>query len=252
MKHILVYPIGCTAALSHAAALLAESRIPLVDHPTPEVTHLLLDVPSFRPDGLLRNGLEPEHILERLPPHITVVGGNLHHPCLSGYKTMDFLQDPQYLAKNAMITADCALQVAAPLLKTTFQDTTCLILGGGRIGKCLGQLLRGLGCHAIIAARKESDRAILSALGYRVANIAELGAILPHIQLLFNTIPATLPDSMSAEKCPSCIQIELASQPGLTGPDVVQARGLPGVYAPESSGRLIAERFLKLYKEDMT
>lgn len=249
MEKILVYPVGSTAALSHAASLLEKREIALVDHPTPEVTHLLLDVPSFRPDGLLRTGMEPERILERLPSDITVVGGNLQQPCLSGYKTIDFLQDAEYLAKNARITADCALRVAAPLLKATFQDTACLILGGGRIGKCLGQLLRGLGCEPIIAVRKESDRALLSALGYRVTDYPSLGHILPRMQLLFNTVPAVVLDPGALEKCCGCVKIELASQAGLDGPDVVQARGLPGVYAPQSSGKLIADRFMKLYKE---
>ena len=52
-------------------------------------------------------------------------------------------------------------------------------------------------------------------------------------------------------KHPGCIKIELASAPGIECEDVVIARGLPGSYAPISSGRLIAETILKRCKEDL-
>lgn len=249
MKDILIYPVGSTAALAYSEKRLYALGVPLVDHPSPEVTHLLLDVPSFGPDGNLRSGSNPERLLERLPAEITVVGGNLRHPILEEYNTIDLLQDPAYLAENAMITADCALQVAAPLLKTTFRDSPALIIGWGRIGKCLGQLLHGFGTQVIVGARKAADRAMASALGYYAVDTAELTRILPECRLLFNTVPATVLTQDQLSLCRSCIKIDLASKPGIIGTDVVWARGLPGIYAPESSGNLITDTFMRLYKE---
>jgi dipicolinate synthase subunit A len=81
---------------------------------------------------------------------------------------MDLLKDPHYLAKNAAITAECALKVAAPYLKTTFSESPTLILGWGRIGKCLARLLSARNCPVSVAARKESDRAMLEAFGSMV------------------------------------------------------------------------------------
>ena len=54
-------------------------------------------------------------------------------------------------------------------------------------------------------------------------------------------------------RLPDCrgnaLKIDLASCPGMLGDDVIIARGLPGKYVPESSGRLIARRLLALWKE---
>lgn len=246
MKDMLVYPTGCTQAVEYAVKLLTARKVPVVDHPTPEVTHLLLDVPSFGPDGNLRDRSDPERVLEQLPPDITVVGGNLRHGALEEYRVIDLLQDAQYLAENAMITAECALQVAAPLLKTTFRDSPALVIGWGRIGKCLGTLLQGLGCHVTISARKESDRALLTALGFQTVDTKDLGQALPHCSLIINTVPEVVATEQQLALCRDCVKIDLASKPGLLGNDVHWARGLPGILAPASSGRLIAETFMRL------
>lgn len=249
MEEILIYPAGCTDAILYASDQLKRKKIPLVDHPTPEVTHLLLDVPSFAADGMLRCGGTIEALLERLPAGITVVGGNLVHPALAGYPALDLLRDADYLAANAAVTADCALQAAAPQMKTAFSDSPALVIGWGRIGKCLGQLLRSIGTEVTIAARKDSDRAMLRALGYDAADAENLTDILPRFRLIFNTAPNPVLSTEQLALCKNCVKIDLASKPGMDGNDVIWAKGLPGVYAPESSGRLIAEAFLRLYKE---
>lgn len=249
MKRCLIYPIGTTSAVKYAAEFLSKAGLELLDHPAPEVTHLLLDVPSFGNDGKLRGGGSLEKILETLPQYITVIGGKLEHSALEEYKTVDLLQNEEYLARNAAITADCAVQVAAPLLKTTFAHSPALIIGWGRIGKCLGQLLRNMGCPVTIAARKDKDRAMLAALGHETADPARLQD-LGHYRLIFNTAPETVLSTRQMEQCKNCVKIDLASRRGLPGTDVLWARGLPGIYAPESSGRLIADTLLSIIKEE--
>ena len=246
---VQLYPIGTTAALAYAVQFLKRAGFDIVDHPTPEVTHLLLDIPSFGNDGQLRGGGNLQKILETLPQYITVVGGNLVHPELEGYRKWDFLQDADYLAQNAAITADCALQVAVPLLTTTLAQSPALVIGWGRIGKCLGQLLKAIGCEVTVAARKDSDRAMLRALGYDAADTAGIQK-LSHYRILFNTAPELVLRHEQLVPCKNCVKIDLASRKGLEGADVVWARGLPGVYAPETSGKLIADTFLRKWKEE--
>lgn len=243
MNPILIYPVVSTEASAYALRILHKEGIRLIDHPAPEITHLMLDVPSFSNDGSLRRGGSLEAILERIPQNAAVIGGNLSHPALKGRETIDLLQNEAYLAKNAAITAHCALQVAAPMLKATFRDTPTLILGWGRIGKCLAAMLKALGTPVTVAARRESDRAMLNALGYETVDDSHLPQ---PVGLVFNTVPG-----QHFEITPGCVQIDLASQKSLTGADVVWARGLPGKYAPESSGRLIAETILRHMKEEI-
>lgn len=246
---MLVYPVGTTEACKYASAFLNRSGVDIADHPSPEVTHLLLDVPSFCADGTLRGGGDVGSVLERLPEKVIVVGGNLTHPALAGYQTIDLLKDAEYLAMNAAITADCAMQVAAPLLTTTFTDSPALIIGWGRIGKCLGQLLKAIGSDVTIAARKDSDRAMIRALGLQAVDMAGISKILPRCRLLFNTAPEMVLHKEDLRSYKHCVKIDLASKPGIEGADVVWARGLPGVHAPESSGRLMAQTFLRLSGE---
>lgn len=250
LKDMILFPVGITPACKFAAERLYEKGIPLVDHPMPEVTHVLLDIPSFLADGMLRGGQDPKDVLERLPPSVTVIGGSLEHPILKGYHTIDLLKDAQYLAQNAAITADCALQVAAPHLTCILAGLPVLILGWGRIGKFLGVMLKNAGAHITIAARKETDRAMIQTLGMRAVDVIDLAQTLPGCRLLFNTVPQILIPEEDLAMCNNCVKIELASKPGLEGTDIIQAKGLPGIYAPESSGNLIAKTILRYLRRD--
>lgn len=245
----LIYPVGNTKACQYALKTLRQTDIRIIDHPAPEVTHLMLDVPSFAGDGSLRGGGDLAPLLRMLPSDITIVGGNLQNPQLAPYRTLDLLADPLYLAKNAAITAECTLRIAGSELETTFQDTPVLIIGWGRIGKALARLLRSVGAEVTVAARKEADRAMLAALGYSQVSMEDIPPLLPEIRLLVNTAPAIVLTRSQLSVCPDCVKIDLASQPGLEGTDVIAARGLPGLYAPESSGKRIAETILRLTKE---
>ena len=251
MNSMLIYPAGHTKACSYASDILKASGIQSVDHPAPEITHLLLDVPSLDIHGNLRDGSSLERLLEQLPPTVTVIGGNLQHPLLAGYRILDLLQDAEYLAENAAITAECALQTAMPQMNRTLRDSSVLILGWGRIGKCLGQILNAIGATVIIAVRKHSDRAMIRALGMQAVDYAEAPAMLPQIHLLFNTVPQPTLSTTDLNRNRNCLKIELASSNGLNADGVVTARGLPGLCAPESSGRLIAKRIIAHYREDL-
>lgn len=243
MDKMLLYPAGSSESCGYASRFLKNCGISLVDHPTPEITHLLLDIPGYDAPDL-------KAILRMLPEDITVIGGKLNREILKGYRKIDLLQDPLFLARNAAITAECALQAAAPYIKTTFADTPALILGWGRIGKCLAALLSAIGCPVTVAARKESDLAMLSALGYRAVDFSHIPQIIGDIQILFNTAPNLKPDPKMTSLWNSVVKIDLASYPGLEYEDVIPARGLPGKYAPESAGKLIAESILRISKEE--
>ena len=238
---MLLYPIGSTSACRHAAALLQAGGIAITDHPSPEVTHLLLDIPSFSTEGCLRNGETLSPVLQMLPSQIVVVGGKLSDSCLGNYTTMDLLQNPLYLAKNAAITAQCALKLALPTVDTNFCETPALVIGWGRIGTCLAQMLKALDFPVTVAARSPAHRAMLEALGFRAVEIPQIPDLLPQMGLVFNTVPVPL---LTCLPSPCCPVFDLASAPGLDGLDVVTARGLPGTMAAKASGALIAETIL--------
>lgn len=238
---------GSSPALTIAKEALIRRGCNVADQPGADITHLLLPVPSFEADGTVKGGGQLQPILEQLPPNITVLGGNLSHPQLSGFQTVDFLRDPLYLAENAAITAHCAVKLALEKLPATLQNCQVLILGWGRIGKCLGALLKAMGANVTIAARKENDRAMAKALGYDAVDPSRLSYGLMRYRVIFNTAPALTLDAEKVLHCrPDCLKIDLASVSGIAGDGVLWARGLPGKDAPETSGNLIAKTAIRL------
>ena len=245
MKDAAVYCAGTTPASEYAREFLQVQGIPIIEA-AEDAAHLLLDIPSFDGVGNLRGGSNPYALFAELPDNAVVYGGNTGHPALEGFATVDFLQDEQYLAENAAITAHCALQTAIPLLSRTMDHLPVLVIGWGRIGKCLSRFLRNLGAEVTIAARQESHRAMIAALGFHAVSTENIAEILSRFRLVYNTVHRKI---LTVPMDGRCVKIDLASRQGLIGDDVVWARGLPGICAPESSGELIARTFLRLRQE---
>lgn len=250
MNHRIICTAGNTAALKIARQHLYDRGLTVTDIPAPDATHLLLPVPSFEADGRIKGGGILEHILADLPEDIVVIGGNLQHPSLENYQTVDLLMDEPYVAQNAAITADCAIRVAGANLPVVFRGCPVLIIGWGRIGKCLASMLQAMGASVTVAARKGSDRATARALGFCTEDTATLSRSLMRYRVIFNTAPAMVIDEEQVKHCaPGCIRIDLASSRGIAGNGVIWARGLPGKDAPESSGLLIARTVIRLLAE---
>lgn len=248
MNGTIIYPCGDSPALTYATKELLARGICVTNDPSQTVTHVLLSVPSF-----VKGSVDPVHILSGLPKDVTVIGGNLSHPTLQNYRQIDLLQDAQYLAQNAAITADCALRIAGNQLPVVFENCPILIIGWGRIGKCLAKKLKALGADICVAARKETDRATLCALGYRTEDPSALQHCLMRYRVIFNTAPdAVLTKSQTLYCRPDCVKIDLASIQGIYGSDVIHARGLPGKQTPESSGILIANTIIRLLRKEDT
>lgn len=243
MNDLIFYCAGCSKALYYAAAFLMEEGAVFVPCPDHTVTHLLLPVPSFETDGTIKGGGDLGQILAKLPKTVTVIGGNLHIPELKEYEIVDLLDDPWYLARNANITAHCALELALAKLPVTLEKCPVLVIGWGRIGKCLAKLLQGLGACVSVAARKESRRVMIEALGYRSIAPEEIRP--ERYRLIINTVPAMVLPTVPG----TGLKMDLASVPGMGGRDILQAKGLPALLAPESSGELIAQTVIQWNKE---
>lgn len=220
MSEFNIYCLPGNAATEYAGRFLQQMGVPVSFVPDAAATHWLLPVPTRVP--------------VQAPDGVTVIGGNLEGAGI------DLLKDQFYLAENAAITARCAMGL--------IKGSSVLILGWGRIGKCLGQFLREAGAEVTIAARRESDVAMIRALGYGGVLIHEVPPLLSRFDAITNTVPAMV---LSADGCrEDCVLLELASQPGIAGVNIVDGRGLPGKYAPEESGRLIARTVLRLCREE--
>lgn len=228
MKSPTMYIPVPTAALDAAARLLRSRGVVFTDT-AQEAQYLLYPAPT-----------RLEMLGECTMDH-TVIGGNLDF-LNEGVERLDLLKDPYYLAANAAITAEAALGIVLRELHREITETNILVLGWGRIGKCLTHQLHHLNANVTVYARKDADRAMLRALGYRYATPDTLRRGLGRFHCIINTVPAPLLDRTDAMSIRSdALKLELASGSWLPCAGVTLAHGLPGSCKPEASGALIAK-----------
>lgn len=234
-----VFYVPRTDAIRYAAGYLEAAGICVTQSCAPDVTHVLLPIPSFSGgDKYLA------HFLSELPENVTICGGNLHSPLLAGYRTVDFLQDATYLEENAAITAECTVQILEERIGKGWNGKKMLVLGWGRIGKRLAPLLHSRDADVTVSARKDADLAAIRALGYRGIHTQHAQEETMDYDVVLNTIPAMVIPNLQAKE--DAVILELASVAGMAGENITVARGLPGKMSPKASGQLIAQTFLRL------
>ena len=84
---------------------------------------------------------------------------------------------------------------------------------------------------------------MIEALGYQSCPIENIHT--ERYRLIINTVPSMILPSTPG----TGLKIDLASVPGMAGRDILQAKGLPALLAPESSGELIAQVITRWIKE---
>jgi len=208
----------------------------------------------------LREGESPllGRIFELVPSGCRIIGGKMPESFKlqaveKGFEIFDYFDSESFQIKNAYITAEAALSIAMNGLGRSLRGARVCVTGFGRIAKHIVALLLPFGASVTVAARKESDLAFAESLGCEVLRIREdKGWLLPlrnGYDVIYNTVPCWLFErDFLASVSKKTFIIDLASPPG--GVDIRAARelsanvswatSLPGKYAPESAGEIIA------------
>ncbi len=173
-------------------------------------------------------------------------------------RLIDYFDSESLRIRNAEPTAEGAVSIAMQKMSRTVRGSRAAVVGYGRIGKMLAHLLARIGAEVTVAARNVGQLAEAASFGYRTLRISEnapcrgLEKILDRddCDVIFNTVPARIFDGEVLEQMDDCILIvDLASVPGGVdfaaakdkGIDAVWALSLPGKYAPESAGMIVAD-----------
>jgi len=189
-----------------------------------------------------------EAVLEAVPDAAQVVACGPGHPDIDDDRLFDLWRDEALLLENARLTAEGALASAMRASSRALADLDCMVIGWGRIGRALTEMLVALGARATVASRTASGRNRAVERGAEAADTGEIASALPGRKLIFNTAPAMVLDA-AALACadPDAMLIDLASPP--YGIDLRAAwnRGLrawrepalPGRYCPRSAAKAI-------------
>lgn len=170
-------------------------------------------------------------------------------------KTFDFFESESVAVKNAIPTAEGAIQTAMEESDRTLFGSKALVLGYGRCGKILANILKGIGVNVSVTYRKDSDAAYISSYGYKGINLYEIKSFVSDFDFIFNTIPTMIIDREIIKRISkNCVVIDLAQAPG--GVDFNFARdvnvkalycpGLPGRVAPYTAAKIIKEEVVNI------
>ncbi|WP_308639294.1 dipicolinate synthase subunit DpsA [Paenibacillus silvisoli] len=205
-----------------------------------------------------------DEYVARMPKHCTVYTGMaksyLRNLCdKHGIRLVELFDRDDVAIYNSIPTAEGAVMMAIQNTDITIHGSSCMVLGIGRTGFTLARTLQGLGAKVKVGVRREEHFARAYEMGFEPFYLKQLLHYVGNIDLLFNTIPTMIVTAQIIANLPSrAVIIDLASKPGGTdfrfaekrGIKALLAPGLPGIVAPKTAGRIIADCLSRLIEED--
>jgi dipicolinate synthase subunit A len=202
--------------------------------------------------------------LQALPKHAKIYTGMatsyLKRLCQrAGIEIVELLERDDVAIFNSIPTAEGAVMLAIQHTDITIHGSNCMVLGLGRTGMTLARTLKGLGANVSVGVRRDEHFARAWEMGFNPFYTKDLLAHVRNIDLLFNTIPTMIITAQVIAGMPHrAVIIDLASKPGGTdfrfaekrGIKALLAPGLPGIVAPKTAGRILANTLSQLILED--
>ena len=201
-------------------------------------------------------------LLFAMPGDAVLLGGRLDNVVKTSakghnIKVLDYFDSEEFQIKNAVPTAEGAVEIAMRELPITINGARALVCGYGRIGKILSQMLKNLGAKVYVSARSDRDLAYIEASGniaVRYTDKTFVGAA-NIADVVFNTIPAKILDKTVIENMSRCkLIVDLASGDGGTDFEAAERKGiksihalaLPGKVVPLTAGEILGDSILSM------
>jgi dipicolinic acid synthetase, A subunit len=207
-----------------------------------------------------------KEVLEAIPARVPLLIG-FARPALKsaaekmGLQLIETIKFDEITILNSIPSAEGAIQMAMEATNITIHGSKSMVLGLGRFGWTLARMLHGMGAHVTGVARKASDLARAVEMGLNAIHFTDLEDEIGHAEIIFNTVPHLILDSVMLEKVSrDAVIVDLASIPGGTDFEYAQmlgiksllAPGLPGIVAPKTAGRILAQVYPQLILRHLT
>jgi len=165
-----------------------------------------------------------------------------------GIRAVNLWEDERLLLENAWLTAEGAVAAAMRGGVKALKDCHCLIIGWGRIGRALTEILVGMNVRVTVASRSQRGRNGAVERGAECISTYEMKKHLRGKDIIFSTPPDRVLDEALLKEMRSDVQIiDLSSAP--YGVDLEAAKelglnawrepGLPGRYCPFSAAQAL-------------
>lgn len=151
---------------------------------------------------------------------------------------------------NSIPTAEGALFLAMKHTDFTIHGSKVAILGFGRIALSLLRTFQALQAEVIVLARRSSQLARAYEMGAKAYPLDEMKEHMTDVDICLNTIPAPILTKEVLTSMPlHTFILDLASAPGGTdftfatqrGMNAILAPGIPGMIAPRTAGKILAD-----------
>ena len=207
--------------------------------------------------------LDLDTLVKEINPASIVFGGQIPVKLSQkmtdrGIKHYDYMKRDELAIRNAIPTAEGAVEVAISETPITIHNSKCLVIGYGKVGKTVSYAMYALGAKTYVAARKYADLALIEGRGCHPLTLNESRLRLSEFDIIINTVPALVLNSEELSKVPrSALIIDLASKPGgvdfeaakKLGLNVIWALSLPGRVAPVTAGIIIKDTIINILDE---
>lgn len=170
------------------------------------------------------------------------------HPRAEDARLVDLWADEALLLENARLTAEGAVASAMRSSSSCLRGMRCMVVGWGRIGRALTELLVPLNARVTVASRQAESRSRAAERGAEAVDTARIAEALPGHRLILNTAPGMVLDAAALLRADrDAMLIDLASPPygidlhaawGL-GLRAWREPGLPGRYCPQSAAQAL-------------
>lgn len=207
-----------------------------------------------------------KEVLEAIPSHVPLFIG-WARPALKsvteimGIRVIETAFLDQIAILNSIPSAEGAIQMAMENSKITIHGSESFVLGLGRCGWTLARTLKGMGAQVTGVARKPADLARAVEMGLNAVHFSNLEEKIGRAELIFNTVPHLVLDKVILDQvAKDAVIIDIASIPGgtdfeyaeLLGIKALLAPGLPGIVAPKSAGKILAQVYPQLILRHLT
>ena len=205
--------------------------------------------------------VKEKEILDQLAPGTTLLLCGPKYPAEKRWdlQYVNLWADERLLQENAWLTAEGAVASAVSRTGLPIMGRSCAIVGYGRIGRALTEILLKLGGEVTVFSRTEAKRKLARESGAKTEGLAEIEESIHTYDVIFSTPPSVVLNGEVLKRAKSdTLILDLASPP--YGVDLDAARklglralrepGLPGRYCPLSAARAIYNAVLRWEEEN--